>query len=192
MPNGGLTKEVSTRVPAALAHQEPVTGEEPSPEQDQDAQVREPGRVQELVATLQRLGAEYANYRKRAERDRDVAARHATARLLTGLLPVLDTLDRAEAHDELTGTLATVAGQLRAAVAEAGIERIGQPGETFDPTWHQAVEHTHQPDVLASQPVVAQVYRPGYRLGEQSLRPAVVAVAEPALANTGGEHGSQT
>ncbi|MFD2400304.1 nucleotide exchange factor GrpE [Prauserella oleivorans] len=136
-------------------------------------------RVAELTEDLQRLGAEYANYRKRAERTRRAAAEQAHARLITALLPALDTLDRAEQHGELTGPLRAVADTFQDALAKVGVVPVGQVGDRFDPAQHDAVEHHHSTAAEVLEPVVSRVHRRGYRLGAHILRPALVAVTEP-------------
>jgi molecular chaperone GrpE len=132
----------------------------------------------ERVGDLQRVTAEYANYRRRVERDRSVAADQATAAVLTALLPVLDDIDRARAHGDLTGAFGAVAEQLGSALERVGLTPFGESGDAFDPVWHEAVVHTESPDV--AQPTCVDVMRRGYALGERMLRPAMVAVAAPA------------
>jgi molecular chaperone GrpE len=134
--------------------------------------------VAERTADLQRVTAEYANYRRRTERDRTVSAEQATAAVLTALLPVLDDLDRARSHGDLTGAFAAVAEQLGATLERIGLTAFGAAGDGFDPVWHEAVLHTESPDVTA--PTCVDVMRRGYALGERMLRPAMVAVAEPS------------
>jgi molecular chaperone GrpE len=135
-------------------------------------------QLAERVADLQRVTAEYANYRRRVERDRMVAADQATAAVLTALLPVLDDLDRARAHGDLTGAFGAVAEQLASVLERVGLAPFGEAGDAFDPVWHEAVVHTESADV--SQPTCVDVMRRGYALGERMLRPAMVAVAAPA------------
>ena len=136
----------------------------------------------ELTADLQRLSAEYANYRKRVERDRVAVAEMATAGLLTGLLPVLDDLERAREHGDLTGAFASVADSLWAYVGKLGLESFGEPGEPFDPAVHEALMQA-EPDPEASVATCAAVLQKGYRLsGGRVLRPARVSVAEPGAA----------
>jgi molecular chaperone GrpE len=138
----------------------------------------------ERVADLQRVTAEYANYRRRVERDRTVAADQATAALLTALLPVLDDLDRARAHGDLTGAFGAVAEQLGSVLERVGLASFGEAGDPFDPVWHEAVVHTESADV--TQPTCVDVMRRGYALGERMLRPAMVAVAAPAAEEAPG------
>jgi molecular chaperone GrpE len=133
--------------------------------------------VAELTADLQRVQAEYANYRRRVERDREAVGEAALASVMVGLLPVLDDLDRARAHGEVAGGFALVADGLEATLTKLGLSRFGDAGEPFDPTVHEALTHGHSADV--SEPVCAEIYQPGYRVGERVLRPARVAVLEP-------------
>lgn len=134
----------------------------------------------ELTADLQRVTAEYANYRKRVERDRAAVVELATAGLLTELLPLLDDVERARQHGDLTGAFAAVGERLESVVAKAGLERFGVAGEPFDPSVHEALMQA-EPDPTASVATCAQVLQTGYRLRSgRVLRPARVAVAEPA------------
>ena len=131
----------------------------------------------ELTRDLQRVTAEYANYRKRVDRDRTLVAEQATGVVLTQLLPVLDDLDRARDHDDLVGPFGSVAEQLIAALTKFGLTAFGAKGDPFDPTLHEAVSHTSSPDV--TETTCVEVMRRGYLLGERLLRPALVGVADP-------------
>jgi molecular chaperone GrpE len=165
-PETGAVREEAA-APAPAADAEPV----------EDAPASDP--VAELTADLQRLSAEYANYRKRVERDRVAVVEMATAGLLSELLPVLDDVERARQHGDLTGAFAAVGERLEQVTAKAGLERFGEPGEPFDPAVHEALMQA-EPDPAASVAVCAQVLQPGYRLtGGRVLRPARVSVAEP-------------
>ena len=133
--------------------------------------------VAELTADLQRLQAEFANYRRRVERDRQAVAEQALGSVMVGLLPVLDDIDRARSHGEVEGGFKLVADGLETSLNKLGLQRFGEAGEPFDPTVHEALTHTLSAEV--SEPVCAEVYQPGYRVGDRVLRPARVAVAEP-------------
>jgi len=133
--------------------------------------------VAELTADLQRVQAEYANYRRRVERDRQAVADQALGSVMLGLLPVLDDIDRARSHGEVEGGFKLVADGLETTLTKLGLQRFGEAGEPFDPTVHEALTHTLSADV--AEPVCAEVYQPGYRVGDRVLRPARVAVAEP-------------
>ncbi|MDQ1699049.1 MAG: molecular chaperone GrpE [Frankiaceae bacterium] len=135
-------------------------------------------QVEERTADLQRLQAEFANYRRRVDRDRQAVAEQALGSVLLGLLPVLDDVDRARAHGEVEGGFKLVADGLDTTLAKLGLQRFGEAGEPFDPNVHEALTHTLSGDV--DEPVCAEIYQPGYRVGERVLRPARVAVAEPA------------
>jgi molecular chaperone GrpE len=132
-------------------------------------------KVAELTADLQRVHAEYANYRKRVERDREVMQQMAVAAAMVELLPVLDDIERAREHNELEGAFRTVGENLEAALAKLGLEKFGASGEEFDPTVHEAL--TSEENDAVSTPTVTTVYQPGYRFADRVLRPARVAVA---------------
>ncbi|MET8948592.1 nucleotide exchange factor GrpE [Streptomyces sp. NPDC004542] len=131
----------------------------------------------ERTADLQRLQAEYQNYRRRVERDRITVKEIAVANLLTELLPVLDDIGRAREHGELVGGFKSVAESLETVAAKMGLQQFGKEGEPFDPTIHEALMHSYAPDVTETTCVA--ILQPGYRIGERTIRPARVAVAEP-------------
>ncbi|MDT7572663.1 MAG: molecular chaperone GrpE [Actinomycetota bacterium] len=134
----------------------------------------------ELTADLQRVQAEYANYRKRVDRDRALVVEMATAGLLTELLPLLDDVERARQHGDLEGAFKSVGEGLEAVAEKLGVQRFGDVGEPFDPAVHEALMQA-PPTSDSDVPVCAQVLQPGYRLASgRVLRPARVAVAEPA------------
>ncbi|MFX0593138.1 nucleotide exchange factor GrpE [Melissospora conviva] len=133
--------------------------------------------LQERTRDLQRVTAEYANYRKRVDRDRGVVAEQATGTVLSALLPILDDLDRAREHGDLVGGFGSVAEQLTTALGKFGLTAFGEQGDPFDPTRHEAV--AHQTSAEVTEPTCVQVMRRGYQLGERMLRPAMVAVADP-------------
>ncbi|CAN2169031.1 GrpE Molecular chaperone GrpE (heat shock protein) [Candidatus Nanopelagicaceae bacterium] len=141
-----------------------------------------PGQETDPVATLtsdlQRLQAEYANYRKRVERDRAVAHELAVGAVLTELLALLDDIDRAEQHGELTGGFKAVADQLNSITSRIGLEKYGVEGEVFDPQIHEALLHDTSSDVAV--PTASKILQPGYKYKERILRPARVAVTDPA------------
>lgn len=133
--------------------------------------------LDERTADLQRLQAEYQNYRRRVERDRVTVKEIAAANLLSELLPTLDDIGRAREHGELVGGFKSVADSLETAVAKLGLQQFGKEGEPFDPTIHEALMHSYAPDVTKTTCVA--ILQPGYRIGERTIRPARVAVAEP-------------
>jgi molecular chaperone GrpE len=134
-------------------------------------------KLAERTSDLQRVTAEYANYRKRVERDRVAVREQALANVLGELLPVLDDIGRAREHGELTGGFKSVAESLEAAVAKLGLISYGEDGDPFDPNLHEALMHSYSPDV--TEPTCVRVLQPGYKIGDRTLRPARVAVAEP-------------
>jgi molecular chaperone GrpE len=143
-----------------------------------DAPGQETDPVATLTADLQRLQAEYANYRKRVERDRAVAHESAVGAVLTELLALLDDVDRAEQHGELTGGFKAVADQLNSIVSRIGLEKYGTEGEAFDPQIHEALMHDESADVAVA--TASKILQPGYKYKERVLRPARVAVTDPA------------
>jgi molecular chaperone GrpE len=143
------------------------------PQTDENAKL-----LVERTADLQRLQAEYANYRKRAERERLAAGELAISRVLIDFLPVLDNLDRAEEHGDLTGGLKAISDQLAEIVGKLGLVQFGQVGDPFDPSIHEAVMHDTSPDV--DEPTCTTVMRPGYKHNDRLLRAAMVGVSDPA------------
>ena len=142
-------------------------------------------QLAERTADLQRVTAEYANYRKRVERDRAAVREQAVANVLSGLVPVLDDIGRAREHEELVGGFKSVAESLEAAVTKLGLESFGEDGEPFDPKVHEALMHSYSPDV--TEPTCIKILQPGYRVGERIIRPARVEVAEPGEAEAPDE-----
>jgi molecular chaperone GrpE len=147
-------------------------------------------QLDERTADLQRLQAEYANYRKRIDRDRDVVITSAKAQVATELLAVLDDIERADAHGDLTGAFKAVADKLVTALQRVGLEPFGHDGEPFDPSVHEAVQHNTSPDV--SGPTVTAVLRRGYRFGDRVLRAALVAVTDHEPGAVSGDPGADT
>jgi len=141
------------------------------------APVQETDPVAALTADLQRLQAEYANYRKRVERDRAVAHELAISSVLTELLAILDDIDRAAEHNELTGGFKAVADQMSAITNRFGLEKYGTEGDAFDPQIHEALLHDTSADVAV--PTATKILQPGYKYKERILRPARVAVTDP-------------
>ncbi|MER5929918.1 nucleotide exchange factor GrpE [Streptomyces sp. NPDC002054] len=133
--------------------------------------------LNERTADLQRLQAEYQNYRRRVDRDRVTVKEIAVASLLTELLPTLDDIGRAREHGELVGGFKSVAESVETVAAKMGLQQFGKEGEPFDPTIHEALMHSYAPDVTETTCVA--ILQPGYRIGERTIRPARVAVAEP-------------
>ena len=138
----------------------------------------------ERLADLQRLQAEYVNYKRRVDRDRAVVQERAAQSVIEALLPVLDDIHAAREHGDLTdGPFASIADKLESTLGKFGLERYGAVGEEFDPVRHEALMHTAWPAdgsvPVGASTTVVQVLQPGYRAGEQVLRAARVAVADP-------------
>ncbi|MFI6207394.1 nucleotide exchange factor GrpE [Streptomyces sp. NPDC051041] len=133
--------------------------------------------LRERTADLQRVKAEYDNYRKRVRRDRLAVRRIAVANVLTALLPVLDAVDRARAHEPMTPGLKDIADTLESRTGGLGLVAFGEVGDEFDPARHDALAHHVSED--ADRLVCTAVLRPGYRIGDQLLRPAQVEVTGP-------------
>ena len=132
-------------------------------------------KVAELTADLQRVQADFANYRKRSLRDQEAAGERAKAAVVSQLLPVLGDLDRAHSHGDLdNGPLKSVADKLVGVLTGLGLTAFGVEGEDFDPSLHEAVQHEGD----GSRPVIGTVMRQGYRIGEAVLRPAMVGVVD--------------
>ena len=138
-------------------------------------QVTDP--VVTLTNDLQRLQAEYANYRKRVERDRSLAYEMAIGSVLTELLALLDDVDRAEQHGELIGGFKAVADQLNTITARIGLEKYGTEGAAFDPQIHEALMHDTSSNVAVA--TASKILQPGYKYKERILRPARVSVTDP-------------
>ena len=131
----------------------------------------------ERTADLQRLQAEYVNYKRRVDRDRDLARKVAVETMVKDLLPVLDDIRSARDHDELTGGFKAVADEIDRITTKYGLESFGEKGDPFDPHIHEALLHAHAEGI--DGPTCVEILQPGYRIGDRILRPARVAVAEP-------------
>ena len=139
------------------------------------------GTISELTGDLQRLQAEYLNYKRRVDRDRDLVVQNARLSVLNGLLPVLDDIERAREHEELSGGFKAVAEALERVVSGAGLQRFGAPGDEFDPRLHEALFQVGE-SADVSTTTVGAVVRTGYRVGDEVLRDAQVGVIQPAEA----------
>jgi molecular chaperone GrpE len=160
------------------------TGPDENPDQlDQELAdlVEETGPLSkeaELLNDLQRLQAEFVNYKARVERDRDQARNLAIAEAFRSLLPALDDLTRAEAHGDLEGSpFASVITKIRSAGEKFGLVAFGAKGEKFDPELHNALAQT--PSAEVTETIISDVVEPGYMLGDRLLRPAMVSVNIP-------------
>ena len=160
---------------------DPETGEireaaaDPAPSGPAPATAAESDEVTELKSTLQRVKAEYDNYRKRTLRDQQAIAERTKAAAATQLLPVLDDLDRARSHGDLeSGPLKSVADKLAAALEGLGLSGFGDEGDEFDPALHEAVQHEGE----GTHPIVGSVMRRGYKVGDLVVRHALVGVVD--------------
>jgi molecular chaperone GrpE len=135
----------------------------------------------DLTRDLQRLQAEYVNYKKRVDRDRQLHRDLAVGSVIEALLPVLDDIHLARQHGDLEiGPFAAIAEKLEGTLTKFGVERFGQPGDAFDPAFHEALMHTEAELAEGTEvTTVVQVLQPGYKMGERLIRPARVAVADP-------------
>ena len=169
MPTGGSDRDADTA-------DEPA---DDSVDTEVDELAAMKGTLADLTNDLQRLSAEYANYRKRVDRDRQLVADNAAYKALEPVIEVLDTMDRAREHGELDGGFKAVADQLERAVASSGLIRFGEPGDAFDPTLHEALSHLGtDPEVTVT--TVKHVAKSGYRIGDRVARAAQVLVVDPA------------
>lgn len=166
---------------------EPVGAGAPGSADDALAEAR--AEAAERLDDLRRLQAEYVNYRRRVERDREAVRETAKMEVLSGFLGVLDDIGRAREHGDLTGAFRAVGEAFEAAVAKAGLERFGEVGDEFDPTIHEALMHGYSDDVEVT--TCTQVLQPGYRVGDRIVRPARVAVADPTEALPEPEAGAE-
>ena len=158
---------------AALPEVEvPVPGEDVHPDTSLAA---------ERLRDLQRLQAEYVNYKRRVDRDREVHRDVAVGSVIEAMLPVLDDIHLARQHGDLEGgPFAAIADKLEGVLSKFGVSRFGEPGEAFDPVHHEALMHV-QAELAegTTTTTVVQVLQPGYRIGERVIRAARVAVADP-------------
>ena len=147
-------------------------------EQETADEVAPADPVAELTDTLQRVQAEFANYRKRVDRDREQARDSIKAGVLSELLPVLDDIGRARSHGELEGGFKSVGEALESLVAKLGMRQFGQAGDAFDPLRHEAIAHEESSE--ATHEAVATVLQLGYEFAGRVVRPAIVTVVSPA------------
>jgi molecular chaperone GrpE len=155
-----------------------TTEEQDQPQDGPEAElVAAQVRVAALTNDLQRLQAEYVNYKRRVDRDRELVKQNATFSALTSLLPVLDDIDRAREHGEVEGGFKAVADALERAVAALGLVKFGAPGDPFDPNFHEALMHAHSADVTTT--TCRDIVAAGYLIGDRVVRPAKVTVVDP-------------
>lgn len=164
-----LLEEGGPLEPSDVAEVEPVA----------DPLVLAQQEAAERTADLQRLQAEFLNYKRRVDRDRELVRQNAVYAVLTPMLDVLDSVDRAREAGELEGGFKGVAEQLERVVSGLGLIRFGEPGEAFDPTIHEALSHMGtDPEVVV--PTAKNIVKAGYRIGDRVVRAAQVIVVDPA------------
>jgi molecular chaperone GrpE len=145
------------------------------------SEATESNPIDPVAALTDDLQAEYSNYKKRVDRDRSLASEYAVSGVLTELLPILDDLDRASEHGELSGGFKAVADQITNITQKLGLEKFGETSTSFDPNIHEALMHETSNEV--QETTVTKILQPGYKYKERILRPARVVVTDP-------EHGS--
>jgi molecular chaperone GrpE len=171
---GGPAGGQGTGDGAPAAAGQPATAES-SASAEQIEQLK--GQLADRTSDLQRVQAEYVNYKRRVDRDRDVARAGGVESVLRELLPVLDSLRAAREHEELTGGFKAVADEVERLAARHGLEAFGEAGDPFDPRIHEALMHAHADGITG--PTCVTILQPGYKINDRVLRPARVAVAEP-------------
>lgn len=172
--------EESTPVVEPVETSDPLEGLdfEPSGEAAEAAEVlKAKAEAAEHLDALQRERASFTNYRNRALRDQEAARNRGVQDVLAALLPVLDDVERAKQHGELSGTMAAIAEKLDQSLQKFGVERFGKVGEEFDPNLHEALMHSTDAEATAS--TVNLVVEPGYKIGEKVVRAARVGVVGP-------------
>ena len=180
------------RDPQETAGPVPGAAGEPAPSEEPVEAPAEPGtdelavtqaKVGALTDDLQRLQAEYVNYKRRVDRDRELVKQNAVFAVLSSMLPVLDDLNRAREHGELEGGFKAVADSLERIVAAHGLVKFGAPGDEFDPRFHEALMHAHSADVTTT--TCQNIVSAGYMIGERVVRPAKVTVVDPEPEGSG-------
>jgi molecular chaperone GrpE len=172
--------EESTPVVEPVETRDPLEGLdfEPSGEAAEASEVlKAKAEAAEHLDALQRERASFTNYRNRALRDQEAARNRGVQDVLAALLPVLDDVERAKQHGELSGTMAAIAEKLDQSLQKFGVERFGKVGEEFDPNLHEALMHSTDADATTS--TVNLVVEPGYKIGEKVVRAARVGVVGP-------------
>jgi molecular chaperone GrpE len=165
-----------TAAPAAAPPETPIP--ETPPVGDLEAEVKElQDKLAERTSDLQRLQAEYVNYKRRVDRDRDLARKVTIEGVLKDFLSVLDDVRSAREHEELNGGFKAVAEEIERVTSKYGLESFGEAGDPFNPHIHEALLHAHADGI--DGPTCVEILQPGYRIGDRILRPARVAVAEP-------------
>jgi molecular chaperone GrpE len=174
-PAGSFGDEAAEMANETEVEEEPV-GAEPSSLSDELAVTQM--ALAERTSDLQRLQAEFVNYKRRVERDRDLIRENATYTALAPITEVLDTIDRAREHAELDGGFKAVADQLERIVTAVGLTKFGEVGDPFDPTIHEALSHIGE-DPEVSVTTCKVIAKAGYRIGDRVVRAAQVLVVDP-------------
>lgn len=169
---GEMANETEVEVDPAAPVDEPVDEQAAAPVDEVAVQ------LQERTDDLQRLQAEFRNYKRRVERDRELIKENARFAVLTPIIEVLDTIDRAREHGELEGGFKAVADQLERVIANLGLTRFGEPGDVFDPTLHDALSHVGT-DPEVTETTCRHIAKAGYRIGDRVVRAAQVLVVDP-------------
>jgi molecular chaperone GrpE len=175
-PEGGFGDEAAT-----MANETEVEGQVEGEGADQaasDELAVTRMELDERTADLQRLQAEFVNYKRRVERDRQLIEQNATYKVLAPIIEVLDTIDRAREHGDLDAGFQAVADQLERVVAGLGLSKFGTPGDAFDPSLHEALSHIGE-DAEVEVTTCKVIAKAGYRIGERVVRAAQVLVVDP-------------
>lgn len=185
-PDEAGEQDVPAPRPAEPPAEQPDTGDVLLEEQAAEEEVEDDLAVTQravavLTEDLQRLQAEFVNYKRRVERDRELVRENATYAALAPIVEVLDTIDRAREHGELDPGFQTVADQLERTVERLGLSKFGAVGDAFDPTVHEALSHIGE-DPEVSVTTCKVVAKAGYRIGDRVVRAAQVLVVDPATA----------
>lgn len=187
VPAGAASSDAD-QAGAPPVEEEVSVSDTPVSEPDVDPRLEElTAEVAERTADLQRVSAEYANYRRRVDRDRESVLVNTRVQFVSELLTVLDDLDRADAHGDLTGPFKAVADKIASVVGKQGLEAFGADGELFDPSVHEAVQHDTSDVAGPTVAVVSSVLRRGYRIADRVLRPAMVTVVDHAAQDAAAE-----
>ena len=157
----------------------PAEGVESGDAELEDDLTRTRRDLADLTGDLQRLQAEYLNYKRRVERDRELIRENATYAALAPIVEVLDTIDRAREHGEVDGGFKAVADQLERVVTSLGLSKFGAVGDAFDPSLHEALSHIGE-DPEVSVTTCKVIAKAGYRIGDRVVRAAQVLVVDPA------------
>ena len=182
------TQETASDGSAAAGQNPGQPAAAPSGDSDQltsaDIEIAElKASLADRTADLQRVQAEYVNYKRRIDRDRDMARTSGIETVLRDLLNVLDNIRSAREHEELSAGFRAVSDEIERVSLKHGLEPFGEPGDAFDPHVHEALMHSHATDVNGEPitgPTCVAILQPGYKIKEKVIRPARVAVAEPS------------